>query len=82
MKQPPKLRCIVEEEALKEELSRCGVSAQKLDDITKGLGETIAVRPEVFQREEQTGWSRIIVKEFPPDVPAIRIWFTFDELNS
>ena len=31
------------------------------------------------RREERTGWSRIIVKEFPPDIPAIRIWFTYDD---
>jgi hypothetical protein len=73
------MRCIVEQEALKHELTRCGVSARKLDDITKGLTDTICVRPEVFQREERTGWSRIIVKEFPSDIPAIRSWFTYDD---
>jgi len=79
MKQPPKMRCIADQEALVSELSRCGVSSRKLNDVTKGLTDTICVSPEVFQREERTGWSRIIIKEFLPHIPAIRIWFTFDE---
>jgi len=76
---PPKIREIVERDELKKELGRCGVSAKKLDDLMEGLEFSIAARPEVFQREEKSGWSRIMVKEFPPDIPAIRIWFTYDE---
>jgi hypothetical protein len=79
MKQQPKIRCIVEQKALEAELTRCGVSPRKLDKITVGLKDTICVSPEVFQREAATQWSRIIVKAFPPDIPAIRIWFTFDD---
>jgi len=76
---PPFPREIVDEQRLRAELSKCGVSPKKLDDVIAGLRSTIAARPEVFQREEQSGLSRIIIREFLPDIPAIRIWFTFDE---
>lgn len=75
---PPKIREVVECDELKKELRRCGVSARKLDDLTEGLIFSLATRPEVFRREDNSGWSRIMVTEFPPDIPAIRIWFTFD----
>lgn len=75
---PPKMREIVDSDQLKEELRRCGVSARKLDDLMNGLVFSLQTRPEVFRREDQSGWSRIMVTEFPPDIPAIRIWFTFD----
>ena len=47
----------------------------------QGLTDTICVRPEIFQHEEGSGWSCVLIKEFPPDIPAIRIWFTFDDTN-
>ena len=33
----------------------------------------------MFAREPHTGWSRVIVKAFPPDIPSMRIWFTYDD---
>jgi hypothetical protein len=76
---PPKIREVVEPEQLKEELRRCGVSAKRLDNVTEGLIFSIATRPERFNSEDKTGWSRIMMNEFPPDIPAVRIWFTFDD---
>jgi len=76
---PPKLREVVEPNQLKDELLRCGVSAKRLDDVASGLIFSIARNPERFQREEKSGWSRIMVNPFVPDIPSIRIWFTFDE---
>jgi hypothetical protein len=78
MKQPRKIRTIVEQAALKAELTRCGVDARKLDRVTQGLTDTICVSPEILQREEETGWSCILTKEYP-GVPAIRIWYTYDD---
>ena len=75
----PHIRDLVQQDRLQEILTCLGVSAHKLDKITEGLSSTIAVRPEVFAREPFTGWSRIIVKEFPPDIPSMRIWFTYDD---
>jgi len=75
----PHIRDIVEQERLGEILSGLGVSSLKLDDIIGGLGNTICRHPELFARETYTGWSRIIVKAFPPEVPLMRIWFTFDD---
>jgi hypothetical protein len=80
MKQPRKIRNIVEQAALKAELTRCGVAARKLDKITLGLADTICLSPEIFQREEDTGWSCILTRNYP-GIPSIRIWFTFDDDN-
>ena len=54
----PHIRNIVEEERLGQILDGFGVSANKLDDLIRGLSETIARRPEKFARESHTGWSR------------------------
>ena len=75
----PHIRDIVEQDRLTEILSGLGVSALKLDDIIGGLSDTIGRHPERLFREPHTGWSRIIVKAFPPDIPLMRIWFTYDE---
>jgi hypothetical protein len=75
----PHIREIVEQERLGHILEGLGVSVHKLDDIISGLSATIARRPEKFAREPQTGWSRIVVKGFPPEIPALSIWFTYDE---
>ena len=75
----PHIREIVEQERLQEILLHIGVSAAKLDDVTLGLTNTICKHPERFNREPHTGWSRIVLKSFPPDIPATAIWFTFDE---
>ena len=77
--QPHKIRTIVEQERVSEELVNFGVSPLKVDDVLLGLGDTIARKPEVFARESDTGWSRIIIKGFPPDIPFLRVWFTYDE---
>lgn len=79
--QHPHIRQIVEEERLQEMLSGLGLSALKLDDVTRGLTNTIGKHPERFERESYTGWSTIVTKEFPPDIPVMRIWFTYDEDN-
>ena len=76
-----KIRTIIEQERVSEQLLEFGVSAQKIDDVMDGLGETIARRPEVFAHEPETGWSRIIIKGFPPDIPFLRVWFTYDDDN-
>ena len=75
----PRKRKIKLEEKLSKELARCGVSAAKLPDLMAGLGSTICARPERFRLDDSSGWSRILTKEFPPDIPPIRIWFTFDD---
>jgi len=75
----PFIREIVEQERLVRVLEGLGVSSHKLDDIISGLSATIARRPEKFFREPRTGWSRIVVKGFPPEIPAMAIWFTYDE---
>lgn len=77
----PAVRQIVEQERLEEILSSLGLSALKLDSVLRGLADTVCRRPELFAREPYTGWSRVIVKAFPPDIPALRVWFTFDEQN-
>ena len=63
---PPKIRGIVEQDRLADEFISLRVSARKIDDLIKGLGDTIARKPEVFARESITGWSRIIGKAFRP----------------
>jgi hypothetical protein len=75
----PHVREIVEQERLAEILSRLGVSARKLDDIIDGFSFLVGQRPDIFAREPDTGWSRIVMKAFPPDIPLIRIWFTYDD---
>lgn len=75
------IRQIVEQERLTEMLSSIGVSAIKLDDVISGFAFIVGRRPEVFPREPQTGWSRAVVKWFPPDVPRMQIWFTYDDDN-
>ena len=77
--QQPHIREIVEQERLAKILSRLGVSARKLDDIVGGFGFLVGMRPDIFSREPETGWSRIVMKAFPPDIPLIRIWFTYDD---
>jgi hypothetical protein len=76
---PPKIRGIFEQERVTEQLLDFGVSGLRIDDVLGGLTDTICRKPEVFAREPQTGWSRIIVKGFPPDIPFLRIWFTYNE---
>ena len=75
----PHIREIVEQQRLGQILETLGVSAQKLDDLISGLSATIGARPEVFARESYTGWSRVVVKAFPPEIPSLRIWFTYDD---
>lgn len=75
----PHIREIVEQERLAEILSGLGVSARKLDDIIAGFSNLVSRRPEIFAREPETGWSRVVVKAFPPDIPFMRIWFTYDD---
>ncbi len=75
----PHIREIVEQERLAEVLSELGVSARKLDDIIGGFSFLGGRRPDIFAREPETGWSRIVMKAFPPDIPLIRIWFTYDD---
>lgn len=79
MPQQRKIRGIFEQERVTEQLNDFGVSALRVDDVLRGLIDTICVKPEIFAREPITGWSRIIVKGFPPDIPFLRIWFTYDE---
>jgi hypothetical protein len=79
MVQPRKIRTIIEQERVSEWLSDNGVGALRLDDVLLGLADTICKKPEVFAREKHTGWSRIMVKGFPPDIPWLRIWFTYNE---
>jgi hypothetical protein len=74
----PHIREIVEQERIEQMLEDLGVSQLKLADLLEGLTDTIGKRPEVFEREQHTGWSRIIVKAFPPEIPLMRIWFTYD----
>jgi hypothetical protein len=70
---PPKIREIIEYDALKGKLRRCGVSARKLDDVMEGLVVSIAIRPEALQKEEKSGWSRIMVRS-PSRVSVMRNW--------
>ena len=51
----------------------------KLDDVLVGFVENVGKHPERLAKEPQTGWSRVIVKAFPPDIPRTRIWFTYDD---
>jgi hypothetical protein len=74
----PHIREIVQQERLSQILESLGVSVRKLDDIISGLSATIARKPEKFAREPHTGWSRIVVKGFPPEIPRLAIWFTYD----
>lgn len=75
----PHLRDIVPRERLHEILSGLGFSATKLDDVMAGFVENIGKHPERLGKEPHTGWSRVIVKAFPPDIPRTRIWFTYDD---
>ena len=77
----PHIRGLFEQERLSEILSGLGLSALKLDSVLEGLTNTVCVKPEVYAREPQTGWSRVLVKAFPPDIPPVRIWFTYDDYN-
>lgn len=74
----PHIRDIVEQDRLSQILEGLKVSVLKIDDIIKGLSETICRHPEKFAREPLTGWSRIAVKGFPPEIPVLAIWFTYD----
>lgn len=76
---PPKIREVVEPDQLKGELRRCGISHKRLDDVMEGLIFSLATRPERLRRDDPTGWSRIMIREAPPDIPAIRVWFTYDD---
>jgi len=78
MPSPRKIRTIVEQQKLEKDLLRCGVSPKKLDRVTQGLGDTICTRPEVLQRDEETGWSCIMVKHYP-GIPSLRIWYTYSD---
>ncbi len=75
------IRGIFEQERLSEILSGLGLSALKLDSVLEGFTNTVCVKPELFAREPQTGWSRVLLKSFPPDIPPMRIWFTYDDNN-
>jgi hypothetical protein len=75
----PHIREIVNQERVGELFVNLGISVRKLDDVLGGLSNTICKRPQVFEREKYTGWSRILTKPFPPDVPSLRIWFTYDD---
>ena len=77
--QPPKRRDIFEQERVTERLLESGIAIHKVDDVLQALGDTIAIKPEIFAREPETGWSRIIIKGFPPDIPFLRVWFTYNE---
>jgi len=77
--QHPRIREIVEQERLAEILSGFGVSARKVDDLITGFSFLVNKRPDIFGREPETGWSRIVMKAFPPDIPLARIWFTYDD---
>jgi len=77
----PHVRGIFEQERLAEILLKLGVSALKLDSVLEGFSGTVCRRPDLFAREPYTGWSRVIVKAFPPDIPPMRIWFTYDDNN-
>jgi hypothetical protein len=76
---PTNRRVLVKSEQLAEDLKRCGVTAKRLDDLMDSLCNSLSAAPEVFQKDEVAGWSRVIVRECPPDIPAIRIWFTYDD---
>jgi hypothetical protein len=77
----PRIRNIVQQERLRQILSNLGFSHLKLDDVIAGFSENVGKRPERIAREPHTGWSRVIVKAFPPDIPRTRIWFTYDDHN-
>lgn len=77
----PHIRGIFEQERLVEILSKLGISALKLDSVLEGFSNTVCRKPELFEREPYTGWSRVIVKAYPPDIPPMRIWFTYDDGN-
>lgn len=78
----PHIRGIFEQERLKEVLSGLGVSAAKLDDLLDGLSQTIGRNPAKFAREPHTGWSRILIKAFPPEIPFAAIWFTTTTIST
>jgi hypothetical protein len=73
------IRGVVQQERLEELLSELGFSPLKLDDVISGFIAVVGRRPERFAKESQTGWSRVLVKAFPPDIPRTRIWFTYDD---
>jgi len=75
----PHFREIVARERLEEILSNLGFSMMKLDDVLVGFVENVGKHPERLAKEPQTGWSRVIVKAFLPDIPRTRIWFTYDD---
>lgn len=75
----PHIRDIVEEERLSQILENLGVSVHKLERLLSGLTNTIARNPDRFARESHTGWSRIVIKAFPPEIPFVAIWFTYDD---
>lgn len=77
----PHIRGIFEQERLREILSKLGVSTLKLDSVLEGFSNTVCKKPELFEREPCTGWSRVIVKAYPPEVPPMRVWFTYDDNN-
>jgi hypothetical protein len=60
---------------------KLGCSMMKLDDVIAGFVENICKHPERLAKEPHTGWSRVLVKAFPPDIPPMRIWFTYDDDN-
>jgi hypothetical protein len=75
----PRFREVVQQERLQEILSALGFSAVKLDDVIAGFIQSVGQHPERLEKEPYTGWSRVLVKSFPPDIPRTRIWFTYDD---
>lgn len=75
----PHLREVVPRERLEEILPKLGFSMMKLDDVIAGFVQNIGKHPERLAKEPHTGWSRVLVKAFPPDIPRTRIWFTYDD---
>jgi hypothetical protein len=56
-----------------------GVDCERLDEIIEGVTMKMAVEPKYFPiAPGLENVRRARSKEFPPEIPSFRIWFTYD----
>ncbi len=71
-------RSIVYDPAFEREIERLGIDYERLDEALTGIEWGMSNSPEVFP--EVYGSKLRMAKTIPaPSLPALRIWFTFNE---
>lgn len=73
-----KRRSIVYDPALEQEIKRLGISYQRLDESLAGIEWAMSNKPEAFPQVYGSKL-RMAKTHSAPSVPALRIWFTFND---